>query len=276
MTQRPIGVFDSGLGGLTAVRELHSILPNEDIVYFGDTGRVPYGGRGRHTIIAYTRQNIAFLLQKNVKALLAACGTISSTYPASEAARLPVPYMGVVEAAAQKAAQSTKNNRVGIIGTQATVASGIYERHLARLLPNVSCTSAACPLFVPLVENGHFALKDPMVALAIEEYLPQVKAAGVDTVILGCTHYPLMKEAIGAFFGADVELIDTGRQAALCLKDSLAQRGLLRTQPHRAHTQYYVSDEPARFGQYARLFLGHMVGESVERINIEEFKLELE
>ena len=154
MDNRPIGVFDSGLGGLTGVRELRKRLPNENIVYFGDTGRVPYGSRSPETILQYARQDIAFLLSKDVKCIMAACGTVSSIYPAAEAAKLPVPYLGVVDAAAREAAFVTRNRRIGVIGTAATIRSRSYETVLRKLVPGVEITARPCPLFVPLVEAG--------------------------------------------------------------------------------------------------------------------------
>ena len=155
MDNRPIGVFDSGLGGLTGVRELRKRLPHEDIIYFGDTGRVPYGSRSPETILQYARQDVAFLLSKNVKCIMAACGTVSSTYPAAEAAQLPVPYLGVVDAAAREAAFVTRNRRIGVIGTAATIRSRSYEKLLRQLVPGVEITARPCPLFVPLVEAGY-------------------------------------------------------------------------------------------------------------------------
>ena len=155
MDNRPIGVFDSGLGGLTGVRELRKHLPHEDIIYFGDTGRVPYGSRSPEIILQYARQDIAFLLSKDVKCIMAACGTVSSTYPAAEAAQLPVPYLGVVDAAAREAAFATRNRRIGIIGTAATIRSRSYEKLLRQLVPGAEITARPCPLFVPLVEAGY-------------------------------------------------------------------------------------------------------------------------
>ena len=169
--QNAIGVFDSGLGGLTAVRELRRILPGEDIVYFGDTGRVPYGTRGRDIIVEYAKQDIAFLLSKGVKAVIAACGTVSSTLPAEVAASLPVPYMGVVESAARAAVLATKTGRIGVIGTPATVASGSYPAAIRRLMPGAAITATACPLFVPLVENGYFGVQNPVTRLVAQDYL---------------------------------------------------------------------------------------------------------
>ena len=222
MDPRPIGVFDSGLGGLTAVRQLRRVLPGEDIVYFGDTGRVPYGSRGRDTIVQYARQDIRFLLSRNVKFIIAACGTVSSTYPPEEAARLPVPYTGVVGATARAAVDATRNHRIGIIGTAATVRSGSYAAVIRDMLPDVQIFARACPMFVPLVENGYFNDGNPVTKLIIAEYLQELKDAGVDTLILGCTHYPLLKKMIGDFMGDAVRLVDSGKVTAQATAAALA------------------------------------------------------
>ena len=178
MDTRPIGVFDSGLGGLTAVRQLRRVLPGEDIVYFGDTGRVPYGSRGRDIIVQYARQDIRFLLQQDVKFIIAACGTVSSTYPPEEAARLPVPFTGVVGATARAAVDATRNRKIGIIGTAATVRSGSYAAIIRDMMPDVQIFARACPMFVPLVENGYFNDGNPVTKLIIAEYLQELKDAG--------------------------------------------------------------------------------------------------
>lgn len=273
MKRGPIGVFDSGLGGLTAVKELRLLLPREDIVYFGDTARLPYGTRGRDTIITYARQDIAFLLSKNVKTLLAACGTISSTLPQAETDALPVRYAGVVGAAAAAAARATRNKRVGIIGTEATIASNSYQLALAQLDGGITATANPGPLFVSLVENGHFAPHDPFAKLAAELYLKPLKEAGVDTLIMGCTHYPLLADTIAQEMGPSVSLIDPGKEAALVLKDSLAENGLLTDSEGPGRMEYYVTDDPSRFGYYAGLFLGEDASGPVERINVEAYSL---
>lgn len=270
----PIGVFDSGLGGLTAVKELRRILPGEDIIYFGDTGRVPYGTRGRDTIITYTKQDIAFLLSKNVKTIIAACGTVSSTFPEEEAARLPVGYAGVVGATAAAAAKATRNKRVGIIGTEATIASGSFQRELARLDSGIECFACSAPLFVPLVENGHFADDDAMAHLAAEEHLAPIRGAGVDTVILGCTHYPLLAGVLQKQLGPGVALIDSGREAALSLRGRLGEAGLLSGKTEGGRAEYYVSDDPARFDKLARVFLGTDEAGPAGRVNIESYRLD--
>ena len=269
--QSPVGVFDSGLGGLTAVRELRRILPGEDIVYFGDTGRVPYGTRSRDTIVEYARQDIAFLLSKGVKAVIAACGTVSSTLPAAVAGSLPVPYMGVVESAAKAAELATRTGRIGIIGTPATVASGSYPAAIRRLMPGAAITATACPLFVPLVENGYFGAKNTVTRLVAQDYLKDVKAAGVDTLILGCTHYPLIAPVIADIMGPGVALVDVGRAAAQSVRHMLERGGLLNAQA-RGTVEYYVSDSTEQFDRLAHVFLGEYAGGSVQRIDIEAYR----
>ena len=260
MDNRPIGVFDSGLGGLTGVRELRKRLPHEDIIYFGDTGRVPYGSRSPETILQYARQDVAFLLSKNVKCIMAACGTVSSTYPAAEAAQLPVPYLGVVDAAAREAAFVTRNRRIGVIGTAATIRSRSYEKLLRQL--------------VPLVEAGYVdhseAGKQQITKLVIAQYLTEVREAGVDTLILGCTHYPLLKSMIGEFMGPGVTLVDPAMTAAHHLERMLAERGL-RASHENGQAHFYVSDVPDSFVQTADLFLGEYKGGPVEQIAIDKY-----
>lgn len=274
MDNRPIGVFDSGLGGLTGVRELRRRLPREDIIYFGDTGRVPYGSRSPETILQYARQDIAFLLSKNVKCIMAACGTVSSTYPAAEAAALPVPYLGVVDAAAREAAFATRSRRIGVIGTAATIRSRSYEILLRQLVPGVEITAQACPLFVPLVENGYVdgsaPEKQQVSRLVIGQYLEPVRRAGVDTLILGCTHYPLLQEMIADYMGREVTLVDPAKAAAHHLERLLAERGL-RAGQETGQAHFYVSDVPDGFVQTADLFLGEYRGGAVEQIAIDKY-----
>ena len=270
--QNAIGVFDSGLGGLTAVRELRRILPGENIVYFGDTGRGPYGTRGRDIIVEYAKQDIAFLLSKGVKAVIAACGTVSSTLPAEVAASLPVPYMGVVESAARAAVLATKTGRIGVIGTPATVASGSYPAAIRRLMPGAAITATACPLFVPLVENGYFGVQNPVTRLVAQDYLKDVKSAGVDTLILGCTHYPLIAPVLVDLMGPGVTLVDVGRAAAQSARHMLERTGLLRA-PRQGKVEYYVSDSTEQFDRLAHIFLGEYAGGSVQRIDIDAYGL---
>lgn len=273
MNKQAIGVFDSGLGGLTTVRELRKILPGEDIVYFGDTGRVPYGSRGRDIIISYAKQDIAFLLTQNVKAILAACGTVSSTFPPQEAAKLLVPYYGVVAAATKAALKASRSRKIGIIATEATISSGSYQSALYELCPQVHSIATACPLFVPLVENGYFAEENPVVAVIAADYLAPIKAAGVDTLILGCTHYPLLKKAVRKQIGPDVKLIDVGMEVARQLKKDLTAANMLSGRENGGKVSYFVTDDTSRFDHFAHLFLGGYAGGEVQRINIEDYKL---
>jgi len=257
MDNRPIGVFDSGLGGLTGVRELRRRLPKEDIIYFGDTGRVPYGSRSPETILQYARQDIAFLLSKNVKCIMAACGTVSSIYPTAEAAALPVPYLGVVDAASREAAFATRSRRIGVIGTAATIRSRSYETVLRQLVENGYV-------------DGSAPEKQQVSRLVIAQYLEPVRRAGVDTLILGCTHYPLLQEMIGDYMGREVVLVDPAKAAAHHLERLLAERGL-RAGRETGQAHFYVSDVPDGFVQTADLFLGEYRGGPVEQIAIGKY-----
>ena len=270
----PIGVFDSGLGGLTTVRELRRLLPGEDIVYFGDTGRVPYGTRGVDTIVEYAKQDIAFLLSQKVKYIIAACGTVSSTLPTDVTDRLPVPYLGVVPSAARAAAAATRTGRIGVIGTPATIQSRSYEKMLRALVPDAQITATPCPLFVPLVENGYFDRDNQVTRLVAQDYLKDVQAAGVDTLILGCTHYPLIAPILGDLMGPDVTLIDPGREAARTARSWLAEQGLLRS-GEEGTARYFVSDSTDSFRQLAGWFLGEYAGGEVSRIRVDDCQLSM-
>lgn len=270
MDNRPIGVFDSGLGGLTAVRQLQQVLPNEDIVYFGDTGRVPYGTRSEETICRYAREDCTFLLDQDVKYIIAACGTVSSVAKA-ELANLPVPATGVVQPTATKAAAVTKNGRIGIIGTAATVQSGAFEKALLSLEPHLHITATACPLFVSLVENGWIDENDPVTTLTVQRYLAQIKHAEVDTLILGCTHFPLLAPIIQKELGHQVTLIDSGRETALLCAEELRNANKL-TDNSTGHCMFFVSDRAEGFSRVAETFLGRSVHENVQTIPPERIK----
>lgn len=271
VTSAPIGVFDSGLGGLTAVKELCRILPNEDIVYFADTARVPYGNRSVPTLTKFARQDVAFLQSKKVKSILAACGTISSALPQHVASSFGLPFSGIIPPAASAAALATKNGRIGVIATESAIATGCYQTALANINGNIAVFANACPLFVPLVEYGHFEENDPLAALVIEEYLAPLRAAKVDTLILGCTHYPLLIKAIAKYMGKDVALIDPGRQSALALANMLTKQNLLCKSGKKGSVVYYVSAGGARFKKLASLFLGQDVSAAPQEIDIEDY-----
>ena len=270
MDQKPIGVFDSGLGGLTTVRELIRLLPGEDIVYFGDTGRVPYGSRSKETIRKYARQDVAFLRTFDLKAIVIACGTVSTTALDLLARENPIPILGVVEPAARAAAQATRNHRIGLIGTQATIRSGAYERYITSALPEAQIFARPCPLFVPLVENGRFHRGDVVIETIVREYLSPIRDAGVDTLVLGCTHYPLLEEVIGDFMGPDVQLINAGAEGArevvekLRLSDALADRA-------EGTRRYFVSDRVEDFSRLASIFLRQDVTGDVTQVDIGQF-----
>ena len=254
MDDRPIGVFDSGLGGLTAVREIRSILPFENIIYFGDTSRVPYGGRSQEILLKYARQDIHFLRSFDIKALLVACGTVSTTALPTLEKESDLPILGVVEPACRRALAVTRNKRVGLIATAASVRSGAYERTIAAMDGEVTVIARACPLFVPLVENGRYRVGDSVIETVAREYLEPLKAEGIDTLILGCTHYPLLEEVVGQIMGPGVTLVDSGAQAARQLKTSLADRDALCGRRQGSIT-LYASDITGDFGALAPQFL---------------------
>lgn len=259
MDPRPIGVFDSGLGGLTAVRELAELLPGEDILYFGDTGRVPYGTRGPEVIRRYARQDAAFLLEQGVKALVCACGTVSSVAGEELAEKAGCPFIEVVRPAALAASSLSKNRRVGVIATAATVHSGKFPTVLRTLDPDLSVRIRACPLFVPLVEDGHITPGDPIAAPAVEYYLAEFREWGADTLVLGCTHYPLLAPLIQDCLGKDVALINSGREAAKAARETLERLELLSPKKTGGQCRYFVTDAAGSFSAVAEVFLGASV-----------------
>ena len=266
MDRRPIGVFDSGLGGLTAVRQLLELLPAEDIVYFGDTGRVPYGTRGTAVIQRYAKEDCRFLLQQDVKLIIAACGTVSSVAP-QVLSSLPVPAIGVVEPTAAAAVAATHSGKIGIIGTSATVRSGSFAQAVQALRPDAEIFAAACPLFVPLVENGWIDRDDPVTRLTVARYLEPLRARGIDTLILGCTHFPLLIPLLQDFFGDSVSLIDAGREAANACARLLQEKHALNPVKKAGDCRFYVTDRPDNFTEVAEMFLGRAVQSDVHVID---------
>lgn len=270
-SKNAIGVFDSGLGGLSAVKEFLHILPNEKIIYFGDTGRVPYGNRSNDTITKYAFQDTNFLLKHNVKMVVAACGTVSSVAGKALEEKLPVPYTGVVNPTAYAAAHKTRNGKIGVIGTSATIGSHSYSLRLKKLNPDFEVYEQACPLFVPLVENGFISKDDQIVRLTVRRYLSELKEKGVDTLILGCTHYPLLCQAVSEFMGENVTLVDSGYETALYSAKILKEKGLLNSDTTIKTPEFYVSDTPDDFKNIAGLFLGRDMEHTVTQIDIEQF-----
>ncbi|MBF0512252.1 MAG: glutamate racemase [Candidatus Omnitrophica bacterium] len=253
-SQQPIGIFDSGLGGLTVVKELNLHLPNERIVYFGDTARVPYGGKSAQTIIRYSREIVRALLKYKVKMVVVACNTASSLALEVLKKEFNVPIIGVIEPGAKKAVGVTRNKKIGIIATSSTIKSGKYAKNILKLDKDVRVFSQPCPLFVPLVEEGWFAHK--VTYEVAQQYLAQIKKAGIDTLILGCTHYPLLKEVLGHVMGLKVELVDSASEVAVKVQELLINKKLLRSRLGPAGHVFIVSDEPEQFKRLAIRFLG--------------------
>jgi len=266
----PIGIFDSGLGGLTAVKELKRILPNESIIYFGDTGRVPYGTRSPEIIKKYAVQDISFLLNKNVKFIIAACGTVSSV--ACEIGdTLPVQFTGVLEPTVKSAINSTKNKKIGVIGTSATIKSQAFFQELKKIDKSLEIFQQDCPLFVPLVENGITSKNDIILQEITRRYLINLKNQEIDTLILGCTHYPIIKESIQEFFGEQVKIIDSGKETALYARKVLKDSNLLNNTENNFKYYFYVSDSCENFKNEAKKFLNLQEDYFAEKINIDEY-----
>lgn len=273
MDFRPVGIFDSGMGGLTSVRELRRLLPGEDIAYLGDTARVPYGGRSVEELRRIAESDVRFLRGRGVKAMLVACGTVSSNCLDYVQEKAGVPALGVVKPTAREAAEATENGRIGVLSTVATQRSGAFVRELKALEPGLEVFASGSPKLVPLVEAGRADPEDPEVAAAVSECLAGLRDAGVDTLILGCTHYPLIAPIIADLMGPEVALIDPGRETALAARDALASAGLLRE--GRAGTaRYYVSDTTESFAQLSDWFLGEYAGGPVTRISVDGYPVE--
>jgi len=271
MDMRPIGVFDSGLGGLTAVRSLRQILPEENLIYFGDTARVPYGGRSKETLLKYARQDVRFLRSFDIKAILIACGTVSTTSLGTLQAENDLPIVGVVEPTCRRALLVTKTKKVGIIATLASIRSGAYEATLRKLDPDVEVIGKSCPLFVPLVENGRFQRGDIVIETMAKEYLEPLKEAGVDTLILGCTHYPLLTEIIADVMGPGVALVSAGEESAFELKRLLKADSLRADENRQGEAEFYVSDQPEDFEHIASVFLQEDIRPVARRIDIDKY-----
>ncbi len=252
--ENPIGVFDSGIGGLTVVKRLNQCMPNENIVYFGDTARVPYGNKSNSTVIEYANEDARFLINKNVKIIVVACNTASSVALESLRKNFDIPVIGMIEPGAKKALEVSASKRIGVIGTYATINNHAYSKKLLEMDKDVKVFEKACPLFVPLAEEG--LIKHPATKLIAEEYLSELKEAKVDTLILGCTHYPILAETISEIMGGDVKLIDSGQAASETVEKYLRGRGLKNDSVSAGTNRFYVSDIQTKFEQIAELFLG--------------------
>ncbi|MBF0459487.1 MAG: glutamate racemase [Nitrospirae bacterium] len=265
MGDKPIGIFDSGVGGLTVLKEIHARLPAESTIYMGDTARVPYGIRSAETVIKYSLENSSFLVEKGIKLLIIACNTASAVSLDIIRTAFKIPVMGVIEPGAKAAAQATQNGRVGVIGTEATIKSGAYGRTIRRIDPRIVVIERSCPLFVPLVEEGW--LDDEVVELVARRYLTAMKLSNIDTLVLGCTHYPLLKNVIKRVMGDDVVLIDSAIEKAKNVSKILTSSGLLKTWDRPAFRKYYVTDCPDRFQEIGKRFMLDSL-EDITRIEI--------
>lgn len=255
-----IGVFDSGIGGLTVVRELVRLLPQEDIVYLGDTARTPYGTKSADTIVRYAMENASFLLDKGIKCLVVACNSVSAVALDALRHAVPVPVLGVIEPGARAAVRTTKNRKVGVIGTEATIASGAYTRALKLLAPELEIYTRACPLFVPLAEEGW--LNNDVARAAAERYLGSLKRSGIDTLVLGCTHYPLLAPVISEVLGPAVTLVDSAQTTAEAVQQLLRELDLAK-ECGPGSLSFFVTDAPERFIKVGTWFLGQPVESAV-------------
>jgi glutamate racemase len=265
MDGRPIGVLDSGIGGLTVVREIVRELPNESLVFLGDTARVPYGTRGTGVITGFAVELAEFLVHRQVKCVVAACNTISSTCLELLQDKLPVPVIGVVAPAVREAVQRTTSGRIGLLGTRATVASKAYETQIKALGPDIDVTARACPMFVPLAEEG--MIEAQATRLIAEEYLHDLRGREIDTVILGCTHYPLLRGVIQQVLGPEVTLIDSARPTAVDLAQELTRRDALSNGTPPTH-ELFVTDAPERVQEVASLFFGDAIPSGLRKTTL--------
>jgi glutamate racemase len=265
----PIGVFDSGLGGLTVLKEIMAQLPGESTVYFGDCGRTPYGSKSAETVIKYSRQNVRFLLEQQVKMIVIACNTASSFAFETISQETGIPVVEVITPGAQAAAQATRNGRIGVVATRGTVDSEVYMRAIrAEASPDIQIFQKACPLFVGLAEEGWW--DHPVTRLAAAEYLRPLQEQSIDTLMLGCTHYPLLSTVIADIMGPNVRLINAGSRVAARVGQILHAQDLLNPAGAQPRHDYFTSDSVRQFEQLGSAFLGQPVG-TVRRVDIEHY-----
>ena len=268
MDNRPIGVFDSGLGGLTVLKEIMELIPTESAVYFGDCGRAPYGTKSKEMVIKYTFQDIRFLLNQDIKMMVIACNTMSACSLELVKHDFNIPVIEVVQPGSSCAVRETRNKRVGVIGTAATISSGVYEKTINKMDDSIKIFSKACPLFVNLVEEGWW---DNDIALRIaEEYLTPLKQENIDTLVLGCTHYPLLENVIRKVLGDDVRLISSALEVAKVVKDVLSKNDLQRDGSVKPVYRYYTSDSVEKFETLGSAILGKKIN-SAERVEIDKY-----
>ncbi len=265
MKDLPVGIFDSGVGGLTVVKEVLKLMPFEDVVYLGDTARVPYGIRSKETVTRYAIENTEFLLSIGIKMIIIACNTVSAVAIEEVSSRVDIPVVGVIKPGALAALRVTRNHRIGVIGTETTINSSTYQRELKKLDPDIEVFVKACPLFVPLVEEG--LTGGEIAELVVRYYLDEMKDNGIDTLVLGCTHYPLLKAVIRDVVGPEVVLIDSAVETAEAARDILKEIDLLRQTNPSPSRRFFVTDSPERFRSVGERFLGQSL-DMVEKVQI--------
>ena len=267
MPWKAIGIFDSGVGGLTVLKEVVRALPQEDTIYLGDTARVPYGTKSPETVIRYSRQIARYLLGRDIKLLVVACNTASALALSSLQQEFDIPIVGVIEPGARAAANATVCGKVGVIGTAGTIGSSAYTKAIKRINPEIEVVTRACPLFVPLAEEGW--VDNEVARLTARSYLGDLKDSGVDTLVLGCTHYPILKGVIAEVMGPGVALVDSAEQTALTVARILGERQMLRPAGEKGNHHYYVTDIPAGFIRVGNRFLGGRLGD-VYQVSLDE------
>ncbi len=270
MSWQAIGIFDSGVGGLTVLRELTRALPQEDTIYFGDTARVPYGTKSPDTVIRYSQEIATFLFKRDIKLLVVACNTASAVALPTLRKSLPIPVVGVIEPGAKRAVEVTRSGVIGVIGTNGTIRSSAYSRAIKRLSPETSVLARPCPLFVPLAEEGW--TDNEVARMTAHLYLDELREAKVDTLVLGCTHYPLLKKTIADVMGPDVMLVDSAAETARTVTAILTEKKLLRPPEERGNQHYYVTDIPAGFIRVGNRFLGGKLGD-VYQVSLDDCRL---
>lgn len=264
---KAIGIFDSGVGGLTVLKELMKTLPQEDTIYFGDSARFPYGTKSPETIIRYSLEIASFLSSREIKLLVVACNTASAVALEALKQELSIPVVGVIEPGARRAVSVTRSGKVGVIGTEGTIRSGAYAKAIKRINPAVEVLTRSCPLFVPLAEEGW--IDNEIARLTARTYLQGLREEGVDTLVLGCTHYPLLKGIIGEVMGGGVSLVDSAEETARTVTEILGARDLLRPATERGNHHYYVTDVPAGFIRIGNRLFGGKLGD-VYQVSLDE------
>lgn len=267
MTWKAIGIFDSGVGGLTVLREIIKAMPQEDTIYLGDTARVPYGTKSPETVIRFARQITSFLVSRDIKLLVVACNTASAVSLEELKAEFAIPIVGVIEPGATRAVAATRSGRVGVIGTAGTIRSSAYTKAIKRINPDIEVITGECPMFVPLAEEGW--VDNEVARLTARTYLQPLKDHGVDTLVLGCTHYPLLKGIIAEVMGEGVTLVDSAAETAGRVREILAEQGDIRPPQENGNHHFFVTDVPAGFIRIGNRFLGGSFGD-VYQINLED------